>query len=238
MRVLTTPTEYLVAAFESRFSQRPGLRLRTCLFTRKVHVSSFHKQVSAGPQRTPNTPFDKFLSEFRRDRQVDTPFVKIKLSDGSLSEPKPLRSLLAEIDRAQDTVVQLSKPGTQTEAVVEICKLSQLREQFREKQETIKKAESIQREKKPKQIELNWAIGEHDLELKLKQLEQFLNKGKRVELIMAPKRHARKATLQEAQTLLKKIREKLIEIDAKEILPLEGEILRQALMVVKKKEQS
>jgi translation initiation factor IF-3 len=84
-------------------------------------------------------------------------------------------------------------------------------------------------------MELNWAIGPHDLDIKLGQLEAFLDKGKTVEIILAAKRKQRKATLEEGEGVLTKIRERLMKIDAREVKPMGGQVLKQATLTVRKK---
>lgn len=57
-----------------------------------------------------------------------------------------------------------------------------------------------------KSLEVNWAIAEGDLGVKLSQLEVFLREGRKVEMILARKKRARAATGEECQAVLKKIR--------------------------------
>jgi translation initiation factor IF-3 len=98
----------------------------------------------------------------------------------------------------------------------------------------LKALEKQRRTEKPKQLELNWAISENDFAMKLKQLEQFLDKGRKVEIILANKKRQRRATPDEAQNVVKVIRERVTEIGARE-LKMEGNILGQAVMTIQKK---
>jgi len=182
-------------------------------------------------------PEDK-LAIYTRDEQIETSFVQVKREDGSLGEEEMLRLILRRIDREKETVIQLSKPGERDVAVVQIAKISDLRERLRERERAEREKMLAERDNKPKQIELNWAISEHDLELKLKQMEQFVDEGRKVELLLAAKKRARKASQDEGNEVLKKIRERLVAIDAKEIAPMEGQVLRQAVMTVKTKKLS
>lgn len=174
------------------------------------------------------------LAEYTRDEQIDTKMVQLKSDGGGLAQPQPLRWILGEIDRNSHCVVQLSKPGEREAAVVEVKAKMDLLRQIRDKENQIRQQELAKRDKKPKQIELNWAISENDLNLKLKQMEGFLEKGKTVEFILAAKKRQRKATEEEGTKLLNKIRQTLEDIGAKEAKPMQGEVLKQAVMVLKK----
>ncbi|KAK4944608.1 hypothetical protein LTR10_016042 [Elasticomyces elasticus] len=174
---------------------------------------------------------DKIQQSFKLDEKIETRFVREK-KDNKLCEPIDLYELLRQIDRTDNHVLQLSKPG-ESEAIVQVVQRKDLIKRLNNKETAERQVKQAQKEKKPKQIELNWAISGNDLQLKMKQLEEFLRKGKKVELLLAPKRHQRKATPEEADALLKALREKLQEVGAAETAPMDGAILRQATMTVK-----
>jgi len=80
-----------------------------------------------------------------------------------------------------------------------------------------------------KTIELNWAIDGNDLGHRLNRVKEFLGRGNKVEVVLAAKRKGRKATLEEAQSLLQKIKEAIGEVEgARETRAMEGKILQQA----------
>ena len=56
-----------------------------------------------------------------------------------------------------------------------------------------------------KQLELNWAIDKNDLKHRLEKLKDFLSEGRKVEILLGPKRKGRAATPEECQTVLDKI---------------------------------
>lgn len=192
--------------------------------------------------RTAPVVFDR-LAEFTKDEEIESYQVRVRgpESEGghaTISEPQILRHLLRDLDREKQCIIQLSKPGTTEYPVVQIADKNALRKQVRDKERHVKEQQKESRDKKPKQIEMNWAIDGHDLGIKLKQLENFLGKGKRVEILLASKRKGRKAELAEAMALLKEIRSRLAEMDAKEVKTMEGELLRQATLIVQKKTTS
>ena len=198
----------------------------------QVRTHFDQRRIASSPTVGPAT-YDRF-ADFTRDEAIDSSVVQVKQADGKLGEPEPLRRLLNRIDRQSQTVVQLGKSDERGGVVVQVYEKIELLRKIRERELEVKQQQQAQREKKPKTIELNWAIGRHDLELKMKQLEQFLEKGKKVEIMLAAKKHQRKATSEEGEELLKAIREKLGQVNAKEIKPMDGQPLKQATMTVKK----
>lgn len=56
-----------------------------------------------------------------------------------------------------------------------------------------------------KNLELNWAIGGGDLKHRMNKLREFLEEGRRVEVLLGPKKRGRKATPEEAQGVMKAV---------------------------------
>lgn len=76
-----------------------------------------------------------------------------------------------------------------------------------------------------KTLELNWAIDPHDLGHRLKRMQEFLEKGYRVDVVLIGKRKKRKATPEEAAETLRRIREGAEEVEgAKEWKAMEGKV--------------
>ena len=84
-------------------------------------------------------------------------------------------------------------------------------------------------------IELNWAIDENDLQLKMRQMEGFLEKGRKVEIVLANKKRQRRATAEEAQETLRKVRDKIADVGATDKDKIEGRIGGQATLVAEKR---
>ena len=152
------------------------------------------------------------------DEAIPTRWVVVKdTATNQISNPTLLSALLADTDRSLNCVLLLSKDGPQPDtAVVQVISRSELLQQKREHEEKLKELAKAKRAQKQKQIELNWAIAETDLALKLKQFEAFLKKGKSVEVLLANKKRQRVATQQEAEGTLLKVRERAAEMGATE----------------------
>ncbi|KIX92410.1 uncharacterized protein Z520_11885 [Fonsecaea multimorphosa CBS 102226] len=176
---------------------------------------------------------DDKIAAFTLNERIRSPKVQLKGPDGKLSEPQSLYKLLDSIDRTTQYVLQMNKPAEGEMAIVQIVTRAELIQRINRQEDLLKNQKRLEKEKRPKQLELNWAISANDLQLKMKQMQEFLKKGKKVELLLANKRHQRKASQAEAEALLKTVRDKVEEVGAAEVVPMEGAILRQAILTVK-----
>jgi translation initiation factor IF-3 len=195
------------------------------------------------PQPRPADPpqlsaADMKLATFTLNEAIEARFVQVKRPDGSLSEPVPTLDVLRNLQPGQ--VLREHSPQGQNPdtAVCEITTRQALLDVVQRKADMAEELQKQMKRSKPKMLELNWAIGPNDLELKLKKMAEFLQKGKKVEILLAARKHQRKATEEEAEAVLDKLRDKIQECGAKEILPLEGKILGQVMMTVQKPKES
>lgn len=176
------------------------------------------------------------LSEYTLDEAIDRRWVQTKDTvTGKLGAPQLLDVLINSIDRSTHSVVQLAAVGPIPDtAVVEVAKRSDLLVRLAQKQRIVKDHQKQLRTNKTKlkQIELNWAISENDLALKLRQMEKFLSKGSRVEVLLANKRRQRKAERDEAQATLDKVRATIQEMEGVAERGMEGQVGAQATLTV------
>lgn len=191
---------------------------------------------SAGP-RKPRVFItqDAVSKEYVIDEDIPTREVQVKDAEtNKLRPPQSLFSILSSIDRDVQVVRALATPPD-APTVVEIITRSSLLDRLKNKEILAVENARAVRAKKPKQIEINWALSSNDLQIKLKQLREFLDKGKRVDVLLASRKRQRKATFEEAQNVVNEIRKTIDEIDGcKEIAPMEGKVGGQALMIVQK----
>lgn len=157
--------------------------------------------------------------------------VRVVGEDGKLKEPQQTVDVLNSIDRSQESLVVVVDPGGNESTP--ICKI--INKKAARQAEKARKAV-----KNPgatvKTIELNWAIDMNDLGHRLNKMKEFLSKGNKVELVLASKRKGRKATPEEANIVLEKIRAALAEVDgAKESKAMEGKILGHAVLFMQGK---
>jgi translation initiation factor IF-3 len=153
--------------------------------------------------------------------------------EGKLTDPRSTSDILSTIDRRTHTLVIVvpGEPGTPP-----ICKIMN-KQAMRESEKAKSKAN-----KNPaatvKTIELNWAIDANDLGHRLNKMKGFLGKGFKVEVVMAGKKKGRKATAEEAEGLIRRIKEAVEVVKgAREMKPMEGKILGQATIYAEGKAQ-
>lgn len=187
-------------------------------------------------QKTPrvkiNISKNAIEQEYILDENIKTHMVQVRREDTSLNDPQTLRALLFTIDRDKQVVRQLASPPDRP-AVVEITTRDALLDSLKQKATAQAIVAKQQKESKPKQIELNWAISSNDLALKKKQLRDFVEKGRKVEILLAAKKRQRKAEREEAENVIKELRDTIREIEGcRELKPLDGKIGGQALMTV------
>jgi translation initiation factor IF-3 len=74
-------------------------------------------------------------------------------------------------------------------------------------------------------VELNWAIAPGDLEIKLNKICAFLEEGRKVDVMIAPKKRKRVATKEEMDELLRRMEESVEAVEGvTQIAPIEGKV--------------
>jgi translation initiation factor IF-3 len=193
--------------------------------------SLFSYTHTAGKLTTPQRRFfgpPETKAKLPRDDEIDSPSIVLVGEDGKLGEPRSTKDLLASIDRRASSlvVVALGQAGRPP-----ICKIV-------DKQAQRKAQKAVAKSKRSpaatvKTLELNWAIDGHDLGHRLKRVAEFLDKGNKVEIMIAAKKKGRKASQDEALELIRKIKDTIKGVDgAKESKPMEGKLLGMATMCV------
>jgi translation initiation factor IF-3 len=159
--------------------------------------------------------------------------IRLVNQDGTLGDIRSTHDVLESIDRGVETLVQVSpeQPG-----VPPVCKIMNKRA-MRDAEKAKAKAARRGGGAGTKTLELNWAIDKGDLGHRLDKMKTFLEKGLKVEIVLASKRRGKQATEEEAQLLLRKIKDAVKEVDgAKEMKPMEGKLLRTATVYLGKAE--
>ncbi len=176
-----------------------------------------------------------------RDYGIKSTFIHVRDDEtGRLSEPQKTADILRKIDiRAKSLLVVAVPPprgdGEENDSRPRypICRIVDRKAEVAEQKEVRKLA--VQDSIKEKEIELNWAIAPNDLELRLKQLRNFLEKGYRVQISLlsrARKRSKRAATADEAKALLCTVHDTLGEIPgAQEVKKASGVVGKTITMV-------
>ncbi|KAF2236224.1 hypothetical protein EV356DRAFT_531159 [Viridothelium virens] len=175
-------------------------------------------------------PYAKYRPPIQRSQpyneEIQSQYVCLVDVDGKLGPAVTLFDALRGFNRETHELVQVSQtpaaePGTnQTNHPTPICKViskDELRASERAKAKPKKSPDQSSKE-----LEINWAIDRHDLQHRLKRLGEFLDQGRRVEVLLARKKSGRQATREEAEDLVNSLREKCEDVGGKESKPMEG----------------
>ncbi|KAH7342622.1 hypothetical protein BKA65DRAFT_586596 [Rhexocercosporidium sp. MPI-PUGE-AT-0058] len=170
-------------------------------------------------------------SRLPRDDEITSWSVTLVDADGKLTDPRSTHEILSSIDRKTESLVVIvpGEPG-----VPPICKIlnkQHMRETEKAKQKAARGAGVTQ-----KTMELNWAIERNDLGHRMGKLRGWLEKGWRVEVVLAGKKKGRKASEEEGEGLVGTIRGIVEEVGAREMKPAEGKMLGQLTLYLEGKE--
>lgn len=85
-----------------------------------------------------------------------------------------------------------------------------------------------------KELKMSWGISAHDLEYRRTKLEEFLNAGCRVEVLIAVKRGMAKVAMAQCEELVERVNDMVAELGGTEVSPMEGELGKMVKMFFKK----
>lgn len=86
-----------------------------------------------------------------------------------------------------------------------VCKILDKKAEY-QKQKELKERKKNAVTVKRKELEFSWAIDDHDLETKMKRMAKFLEDGMKVEVVLGKKRGGKKATQEEMEKVIKRVR--------------------------------
>lgn len=115
-----------------------------------------------------------------------------------------------------DPFGDLSRPAAPA-ATIPVCKIQSKRDIYLEQARKTAEAKEKKRlsaiTSSVKTLELNWAIDANDLGHRLERMREFLEEGRKVEVVLAAKKKGRKASTQECEGVLRRIRAVVDEVD-------------------------
>ncbi|KAI9837259.1 MAG: hypothetical protein M1819_000333 [Sarea resinae] len=156
--------------------------------------------------------------------EIEAREIHIVDDSGTFHPVTPLKDALRSFDHKTYQLVQVAPPEADRAPVCRIISKARFRESLRKQSKAKTKAPSSS----SKQLELNWAIDPNDLGHRLDKMQQFLEQGRRVEIILASKKKGkgRRASPEEAEAVLKQIKERAMAVEGtKELKSMEGKIL-------------
>lgn len=171
------------------------------------------------------------IDKFPTNEAINARYVQLVNEENNLEPPVRLSQVLASFDRQEFFLVQVAPAELDRPPICKILNRKETRDRERAKAKA-SKAAKVQ----TKQIELNWAIDAHDLEHRLKQLRNFLEKGRKVEIVLSrpKKRGKRAATVEEIKHVMQKVMDTTKECKATLVKAMEGEPGKHVVITVKK----
>lgn len=169
-----------------------------------------------------------------RDLEIKDPKVMV-LENDVLEGPIMTRYVLDKLTPEESLrMIQPYVPAKEDKPTVyAICKIVDKKKEYekeKEKKDKEKKnnggggaAGAPSGKGKTKEMELSWGIGDNDMATKMRQMDGFLKKGMRVDLVLGKKRRGKKATEEDVKALVAKVREEIEQCGGKEWKRAEGE---------------
>ncbi|KAI0834584.1 hypothetical protein F5Y06DRAFT_278420 [Hypoxylon sp. FL0890] len=183
------------------------------------------------------TPTLQRLNTFKKrltNEKIPYKWVRIAAAppDNTLSPPQRTDAILRSLNPKTHTLVMVAPPPHELNEAHEpqtheqhaaICRI--IDNAAAESAAAEAEKEARRKAVDTKELELSWGIAGHDLKHKLRRLREFLDKGLKVEVIMAKKRHGRMATREEAESVLAQVREAVASVDgSKETRKMDGNV--------------
>ncbi|CAI4214807.1 unnamed protein product [Parascedosporium putredinis] len=176
-----------------------------------------------------NQPKHSSGKDLPSDRSIPYTSIMIVVEGQGITGPHRTEDVLNGLNLATHTLRLVSaKPQGPRDQVLAVCKVFNRAEEAERKanEEAVRlEKEKLNAKQKYKIVEIGWAIADNDLALKAKRLKEFLESGYKVEVVLKGKRHGRKATSEEAEDVLRRVREAWAEVPgAREARTPDGEV--------------
>ncbi|ESZ96542.1 hypothetical protein SBOR_3044 [Sclerotinia borealis F-4128] len=214
-RVFIAPVEHS----PSQFLRSPNFCVKSLL---KFNATPIQRRTVF--KTTSNVVPEKRLP---RDEEITAPYLRLKNAEQGLESPRSTADILRTLNLKTHRL-QVMTWGEDGEAPIA---------RIIDKKEAHVRKKMVKSMKKPvavvKTIEMNWAIENNDLGHRLEKMREFLEKGNKVEVLLAGKKKGRKAMVEEAEEVLKRIREFADGIDGGKPPAKDDENEASAVKVVK-----
>ncbi|KAJ5050682.1 uncharacterized protein L3040_002557 [Drepanopeziza brunnea f. sp. 'multigermtubi'] len=218
-KIFILPLEHRQSQFAIRTTSTSSTSFHSTLLS--PPPIQYQQRRYASKYKATEKPTTAEKSRLPRDDEIRSWSVSLVDENGRLCDPRPTHDVLATIDRKVSTLVVVVPADPHTHAPP-ICKI--FNKQALRESETARLKAAKGGGVTTKTMELNWAIGANDLGHRMGKLKGWLEKGWRVEVLVAGKRKGRKANEEEAEGVLGAVRGVLAEAGGKETKPMEGKV--------------
>jgi translation initiation factor IF-3 len=219
--------------------------LRTSTTIPLLYCPAFAPNTRSTPSLTSRTSIreKKYTKDTRRhalsdyyviDSAIEADVVNVVNADGTFHNGVPLDEALRSINKTTHHLVQLTpgkfdeagRPDPENLPTCRVISKIDLRAQHERKLELMRRQEKGRSGTgpTPKSLELNWAIAPGDLKHRLESIKRFLREGRKVEVMLGPKVKGKKATQEEAEAVMKRVREAVGECKGSKEVKSEGQV--------------
>jgi translation initiation factor IF-3 len=160
---------------------------------------------------------------------IRSSFVQVVNDEGDLDPPTRLEDVLESFNHSEFFLLQVQEGDHDNPPVCKLYNKKEVRELEKAKAKSARSSKITL-----KQIELNWAIDAHDLSHRLKQLSTFLEKGRRVEILLTTKKRKRKPTVDEIKQVMQSVLDTIREAGGTQTKAMEGEPGKQLKITAQK----
>lgn len=166
------------------------------------------------------------------DSAIQAENINLVDQHGEFHKSVPLNEALTNFDRTTHCLVEvnpgkvdeLGRPDPENPPTCRVMSKMELRDQHERKLDLMRQQQQQSKGRSAKMLELNWAIALGDLKHRLENMKRFLKQGKKVEVVLGPKKGGRKATPEEAEEVVKAIRDAAAECNGTVETKKEGEV--------------
>ncbi|KAF1986466.1 hypothetical protein K402DRAFT_332864 [Aulographum hederae CBS 113979] len=169
----------------------------------------------------------KTTSSAKLDERIASVYVNFVTPENEFLPLRKLSDVISGIDRETHHIVQVAdgnRSASDPKDRIPVVKLIRKQELF---EQALKQAEIKRTNKKKsvsgKTIELSWSIDGNDLSHRLRKAQEFLDEGRKVDVVLAPKKRGKVVSEKECEELLDKIKGEFIG-GTKEYKDAEGKI--------------
>lgn len=235
---LTSTSRALYRIFIAPTLRTPHHHVQTPLFWTPAFAPTTHI-TPAGYTSIRTKTFKKdtarhaLTDHYTIDRAIRADYVNFVDTEGTFHPSVPLMDVLQRLNRTTEYLVQMTEPkvdefGNLDPEDVPTCKIvtkMALREQHARKLELMRRqAKGQGAGPAAKSLELNWAIAGGDLKHRLGKLRGFLEEGRKVEVMLGPKKRGRAATEEEVREVMRSLEEVLEEVKGSKEVKREGAV--------------
>ncbi|KAG8409399.1 hypothetical protein J3459_017575 [Metarhizium acridum] len=155
-----------------------------------------------------------------QDHEITDPQIMV-IDNGATEGPLATSFVLTRLEpheslRMVQPYVPADPKNGRRGAQLAVCKIVNKRDEYERQKQLKEKKKAAVGKPKTKELELTWAIGEHDLATKMRQMGQFLGKGMKVEVLVAKKKGGKQVDGKEAEGVVRRIRDEVDKAGGRE----------------------